>query len=181
MENNQAPKKSHNKRGSGHYLTYGVWILFAIVLTVLFGFLLERQRNPNQNPDSSTGVGNIREVVLERNRMGHYVASGSINDHMVEYLLDTGATHVSVSAGLASKLGLVRGTPMPTSTANGVITTYATVLDRVKLGNIVLRNVRASINPYTPDDQVLLGMGFLKHLELMQKGNLLTIRQVLQD
>jgi len=48
----------------------------------------------------------------------------------------------------------------------------------VELGGIVIKNIRASINPHTPDDQVLLGMGFLKHLELVQKGDFLTIRQV---
>jgi len=163
---------------NGHYMVYGVWVLFAIALTLLFGYLLDHQRNPNQSLQTRISVDNVREVVLKRNRMGHYVASGSINGESVEFLLDTGATHVAISENLSRRLGLVRGNPIPTSTANGVITTYGTVLDEVELGGIVIRNIRASINPYTPDEQVLLGMGFLKQLELVQKGDLLTIRQV---
>lgn len=178
MPNNQYPEQQKGTARTGQYITYGVWILFAVMLTMLFGFLMDRQRNPNQSLETRISVDNVHEVVLKRNRMGHYVASGSVNGRAVEYLLDTGATYVAIPETLALKLGLSRGNPIPTSTANGVITTYATVLDRVELGGILLRNVRASINPHTPDDQVLLGMGFLKHLELIQKGDSLTIRQV---
>lgn len=178
MRNHQNPEEQRVTDRTGHYITYGVWILFAVMLTLLFGFLMDRQRNPNQSLETRISVDNVREVVLKRNRIGHYVASGTINGRAVEYLLDTGATHVAIPESLALKLGLTRGKPIPTSTANGVITTYATVLDRVELGGIMLRNVRASINPHTLDDEVLLGMGFLKHLELIQKGDLLMIRQV---
>ena len=54
---------------------------------------------------------------------------------------------------------------------------YDTVADEVRLGNIVLRQVRASINPHMLGDTVLLGMSFMKNLELVQKGDTLTIRQ----
>jgi aspartyl protease family protein len=63
------------------------------------------------------------------------------------------------------------------STANGIITTYATRVATVSLGNIELHNIRASINPYAPDDDVLLGMSFLKELEMVQRGDVLILRQ----
>jgi len=46
--------------------------------------------------------GDVREVVLKRNRYGHYVANGSINGSQVEFLLDTGATAVAVPAATAA-------------------------------------------------------------------------------
>jgi len=37
--------------------------------------------------------------------------------------------------------------------------------------------VRASINPQSSDDNILLGMTFLKHLDFAQRGDQLTLRQ----
>jgi len=119
----------------------------------------------------------VRELTLQRNRFGHYVASGNINDTPVVFLLDTGASDVSVPENLARQIGLKRGRPMMYQTANGTITVFATRLDKVDLGGIVLRQVRASINPNMQGNEVLLGMSFLKHLEFSQRGNTLVLRQ----
>jgi len=105
------------------------------------------------------------------------VASGSINNTPVVFLLDTGASDVSVPEKLAQAIGLKRGRPMIYQTANGTITVYATRLDKVDLGGIVLGQVRASINPNMQGNKVLLGMSFLKHLEFTQRGDTLILKQ----
>ena len=153
------------------------WILVALLLTLAFGNYLERQHNPNRTIDSRVTENLVREVVLKRNRAGHYVATGQINGKPVDFLLDTGATTVSVPNGFAERLGLRRGPRLQATTANGVITTYSTTLAQVSLGDILLKDVQASINPHTNTDEVLLGMAFLKHLELVQRGDTLTLRQ----
>ena len=158
-------------------MVYGAWVLAALLLTWLFSGLLDRQRNPNNQVHSSIGAGNQREIVLKRNRFGHYVASGEINGQDVVFLLDTGATVVSVPIGIARRLKLKPGARRMVETANGRIITYATTLDSVKIGNIELNRVAASINPRSDSREVLLGMTFLKHLELLQRGDTLTIRQ----
>jgi aspartyl protease family protein len=84
---------------------------------------------------------------------------------------------VSVPAGVAARLGLKRGVPLRANTANGVITTYSTRLDQVRLGDIELDNVRADINPHMQGNDVLLGMSFLRKLEFTQRDRELTIRQ----
>ena len=91
--------------------------------------------------------------------------------------MDTGATRVSIPAGVAARLGLTRGRPGRASTANGTIVVYATVLDRVTLGNLAMEGVHADINPHMQGDTVLLGMSFMKHLEMTQRGDRLTLRQ----
>ena len=63
------------------------------------------------------------------------------------------------------------------STANGTIPVNMTTLGRVQIGNIVLNNVRAHINPYMDEEEILLGMTFLKHLEFTQRGDQLILRQ----
>jgi aspartyl protease family protein len=153
------------------------WLVLLLLLAVLFGDRLQELRNPNQQVQSTVLTGGVREVTLRRNRAGHYVATGLINGKPVEFLLDTGATTVSVPEGLARHLGLSRGPPMRAATANGVITTYATRLGSVTLGDIEVGNVGADINPHMGGNAVLLGMSFLKNLEFTQRGNTLTLRQ----
>ncbi len=160
----------------GQWMIVAMWIGVLLVLTMGFGNWLERERNPNRQLSSRTS-GGVREVALRRNREGHYVASGTINGHPVVFLLDTGASDVSVAQDLARQLGLRRGAPLTMQTAGGLVTGYATRLDSVRLGDIEQRGVRASINPQAVDDQVLLGMSFLRHLEMIQQGDTLTLRQ----
>ena len=161
----------------GAIMTILAWILVLGLLSAFFGGWLEKLENPNQRVQTSVSADGVREVVLRQNRAGHYVANGAINGHRVTFLLDTGATSVSVPARIAAPLGLKRGVPQRANTANGTITTYATRLDEVRLGDIRLENVRADINPHMHSDEVLLGMSFLRKLEFTQRDRELTIRQ----
>lgn len=164
-------------KATGRFMVYVAWALALGLLTWGFSNVLDFQHNPNASPATSLGSDGEKVVVLRRNRLGHYVTAGRINGVPVEFLLDTGATNVSVPAAVAERLGLKRGAPRPVQTANGIITTYSTRLGSVKLGNIELTGVRASINPHSDSRSVLLGMSYLKHLELVQRGDTLTILQ----
>jgi len=167
-----------NPQGIGKGMMIGAWILLLLLLTLYFGRVLEERQNPNRNPGGAVTTQGTREVVLERNAQGHYVASGRINGHPVTFLVDTGATQVAVSERLARKLGLRKMGGTFSHTANGVVAAWETVLDRVTLGVIEQRRVRATILPdLRPWDQVLLGMSFLKKLELVQRDGTLLLRQ----
>ena len=117
-------------------------------------------------------------VRLVCNCYGYYLVFGEINGQLVLFMLDIGAIEVVVSAVFAVILGLARGRPSQARTANGDITVYRTTLDRLRIGPLTLRNVRASINPnMRADDEILLGMSALKHLELITRDGVLTLRQ----
>jgi len=165
----------HPTRRLGKGMAIAAWLLVLGLLTLFFNNWLEDQRNPNRQVHGMTAANGVREVILQRNRYGHYVANAAINGRAVEVLLDTGATLVSVPDGLARALDLRRGPAIPVETANGTITTYATRLSRIQLGDIVVHDVTAAINPRS--DDVLLGMSFLKHLEFTQRGDTLTLHQ----
>ena len=160
----------------GSKFTILAWILFIGLMTYYFHQYLEKQNNPNDQVNSIT-TDNLQQVILDRNRAGHYVATAYINDQEVVAILDTGATDVSIPANIANRLNLQRGPSFEVSTANGNITVYATTIDKIQLGGITLQGIRANINPYLREQDVLLGMSFLKHLEFSQQGQQLILKQ----
>ncbi len=163
--------------GLGKGMMLGAWVLLLLLLTLVFGRVLERRENPNPDPGGVV-TGEAREVRLVRNADGHYVAGGAVNGLPVTFLVDTGATRVAVSKRLADRLGLERRGGTFSRTANGVVAVWQTRLDRVRLGVIEQRAVPAVILPeLEPWDQVLLGMSFLKHLEMEQRDGVLVLRQ----
>lgn len=169
---NQEPEAPRRMGGA---MIAAAWLVVIAVVGMLFADLLEGQFNPNREVRSRVLDGGHAQVELHRNRQGHYVASGRINGEPVVFLVDTGATDVSVPAHLASRLGLERGRPIQAQTANGVVTAWRTTLDRVELGDIAMGGVRANINPGMQGNEVLLGMSFLGELELTQRDGLLTL------
>ncbi len=171
------PSPEQQQRKIGKSMVLAMWLIILGLLTLFFNKHLENQYNPNQQVMKRELPGGNREVVLERNRYGHYVANGLINGRPVVFLLDTGATDISIPAHIARRFGLREGRRMLFQTANGTAYGYATRLDSVSLGNITLTDLPASINPNVEHDEILLGMSFLKHLEFSQKGNTLTLRQ----
>jgi aspartyl protease family protein len=160
----------------GRAMLFGAWISGLALLALFFHQWLERDNNPNPHPLTLQGADGVVEVVLQRNRAGHYVASGKINGEPVRFLVDTGATDVALSLDLARRLDLRLGPEGSSRTANGITRTWPTRLARVELGGLVAHGVRASVLPNMPGDEVLLGMSFLKPLELIQRGDTLTLR-----
>ena len=116
------------------------------------------------------------EIVLDANRQGQYIAKGYINSTAVTFLVDTGANDVSIPAHIAKRIGLKTGQKIRFETANGSAMGFKTRLDTIKLGDIELNNISASINPNVKFDEILLGMSFLKHVELIQKNKTMTFR-----
>jgi aspartyl protease family protein len=154
----------------------GFWILVLIFVAMFFQKFLDSERNPNTSPETRYSEG-VREVVLQRNRYGHYNLTGYINGEEVEFLVDTGATNISIPEHIAGKIGLQRLHEMMFETANGLAKGFATRLNKVRVGSIELSDLDASINPNVDDDTVLLGMSFLKKIEFTQKGDTLILRQ----
>ena len=156
--------------------TVSGWILGFLLLALIFSKVVDYQSNPNQSVATSQS-SQFKEIVLERNRYGHYVFDGEINGKSVTFLVDTGATEISIPATLQTYLQLKAGRSFSVSTANGIASVYSTRLDELKLGEILLTDIKAHLNPGLPDDQILLGMNVLKNMELVQRGDSLIIRQ----
>ena len=103
---------------------------------------------------------------------GHFVATGAINGIAVRFLVDTGATQVSLSNSEAKRLGInyIAGQKTLTSTANGVVPTYRVKLVEVRVGDIVLNNVGGTVHVGDNLPIVLLGMSFLNRMDMKRDG-----------
>ena len=174
QDQNQASKQQQR---IGRIMIYLMWFLVLGLLTFFFQRYLDKAHNPNQALSTKVLDAGTREVILTRNRYGHYVTSGQINGSDVVFMLDTGASDISVPEHIALELKLKRGSRAYYNTANGVIMNYMTRLDEVAIGGIVLQDVSASINPASDSDDILLGMSFLRQLEFAQRGDKLILRQ----
>lgn len=156
---------SPQRTGFGMMLAAALGLLG--LLTWFFAGQIDQRANPNRQVQSAV-LGERIEVTLQSDRQGHFVATGSINGRSVDFLVDTGATLVSIPEALADRLGLERLAPIGLQTAAGPVQGWMTRLDEVRLGDIVQRDVAAAINPGR-HETVLLGMSFLRELEMTQR------------
>ena len=128
------------------------------------------------NPNRALTVGPAGEVVLQRNPAGHFLADGEVNGARVTFLLDTGATYIAIPAQVARELKLKLGPPITLQTAAGAATGYPTRLESVRLAGIEMRDMAAVVSEGLEPGVVLLGMNFLKRLEMTQRGEHLVLK-----
>lgn len=153
----------------------GFWVVGLALAVLLGNHWIERSRNPNNQVVTSVD-GDKRSITLKRSGGGHYLVTGTINNAKIDFLVDTGATSVSIPARFADKIGLSRGAEIPIITANGISTAFETRIDTLRIGDLEVRNATAHINPGLTHE-VLLGMSVLKNYELIQRGDTLVIRE----
>lgn len=121
-----------------------------------------------------------REVQIFADSSGMYTVTGSINGHLTNFLVDTGATHIAMNADHAQRLGIdfrYTGVKHTVETASGVELAYGITLKSVKVGEIELRDVQASVLDGKHPSDVLLGMSFLGRLDMQRSGQALTLRR----
>ncbi len=167
---------AYSTRKLGNAFTWLGWIIGLLLLVLLFNGILGEQQNPNRRIDTVQN-GLMQQVELQRNRQGHYVFNGFINDHEVTFMIDTGATTTSIPLALGQRLGLRKGFRYRVQTANGIADAWSTRIDSLRIGDMVFNNVEASLNPGFAGNEVLLGMNVLKNIEMIQRGDTLILRK----
>lgn len=117
---------------------------------------------------------------ISRDMTGHFHADALVEGTHVRFLVDTGASDVALSAEDAQRIGIDLSTlryTVPYRTANGTIFAARVKLKEVKVGEIALRDVTASISREGLDTS-LLGMSFLGRLAAVEvRGERLVLRE----
>lgn len=159
--------------------------VFAIIVVFLLGLyhhelkdlyysLVDNQVDaaPILNPDGS--------VVIRSHDGTHFFHNFTVNGKEVRFLVDTGASHLTLTQQDAAAVGIDVNSlqyNLRTSTANGFTYSAFVLLSEVSIGGIVLNNVKASVSR----DKLgisLMGMSFLSRLSsfTIAKG-MMTLRQ----
>lgn len=117
-------------------------------------------------------------AVLNVDGRGHFVTTGAVNERPVVFLVDTGASMISLGAAEARRLGLdvKHARTVVVETANGRAMAARIKLDSVRVGEIVLHNVDALVHPQDMP-VALLGMSFLNRLEMQRLGDIMTLKK----
>ncbi len=125
--------------------------------------------------NTESGVNN--PVHLYADSRGHFFGNLTVNGTSLKYLVDSGATTVAMNSGDAKFAGIdyEKGNKSRASTANGVVDVYLVTLNTLKIGTIVLHNVRASVIEGGSPAYVLLGMSVQNRLKMTRNGSTLTM------
>src|SRR5688572_2977171 len=99
----------------GRGMIYLMWIAVLAGLAAFFSELNNRSEDSSQI--AGVDADGRAQLILNRNRHGHYRAQGSINGQPVKFLLDTGASDVNIPIAVARRLNLGMGAPLSAHTA----------------------------------------------------------------
>lgn len=139
---------------------FGLWALTFGGIVMAYGIWEDISRNSR---GSFARVNERGNVVLEKQRDGHFHATVVINGAPIDTLVDTGATLTVLTPQDATRAGFDIDRLQfsgQARTANGIVATAPIRLDRVALGPFEERNVSAAVNGGNLDKS-LLGMEFL--------------------
>lgn len=128
---------------------------------------------------SGDGGGSRAETTtLTADGRGHFVTTGAVNGVPVRFLVDTGATLVSLGVSDAVRAGIEyrKGEPSMTMTANGPTQVWRVKLNAVRVGETTLNNVEAAVHAIDLP-VALLGMSYLNRMEMNREGSTMTLRK----
>jgi aspartyl protease family protein len=131
-------------------------------------------------PQADPSPSGSRNVVLKRGNGGHFWTDARVDGRRIEFVVDTGATAIALRESDAARLGLRpsdREYTVKVSTANGMTRAAPVVLKRVEIGDIVVRDVPALIQPDKALGVNLLGMTFLSKVRWAHDRGRLVLEQ----
>jgi aspartyl protease family protein len=120
------------------------------------------------------------KLIIAPDSADMYSISGTINGFHVPFVVDTGATLVSMNSNVAKKLGIdykLNGKESQSYTASGMDKIYIVNLKKVKVGDIELRNVEGAVHEGSFPVTTLLGMSFLGKLDMKREGRVLELHK----
>ena len=118
-----------------------------------------------------------QEVRIARDGQGHYRVNGTIDGRSVPFLVDTGATVLTMSSEAADRIGIDyrSGPTTGVQTASGQTQAFVVTLGAVEVGGVVVNGVEAVVIEGAYPLELLLGMSFLSHFGMQDRAGVLTL------
>jgi aspartyl protease family protein len=108
-----------------------------------------------------------RSMAIKAGSGGHFFTDAAVRGGSVRFMIDTGATSIILTKADADRLGIELNDGDFTQqymTAAGIVRAAPVTLDDLRIGSLVLRNVKVSVTRSGSGVSVL-GMTFLKRLQ----------------
>ena len=117
-------------------------------------------------------------VTLTADSGGHFSTIGTINGTTVRFLVDTGATLISMGKtdAVRANVDYQKGSPAMSMTANGPTRIWKVTLNSVRVGDVTLNQVDGAVHEQDLP-VVLLGMSFLNRMEMKREGQSMTLKK----
>lgn len=147
----------------------------AVFWVVVLGLLYVGMEHYLQPPAATvTGSGSLQ---LQRHRDGHFYADGHINGQPVRFMVDTGATYITITDALADRAGLHGGEATQFATANGSRTGRLVRAQSVAVGPLQVRSLTVGVG-YSGNnaEDALLGQNFLRQFDVSMRGDVLELQ-----
>lgn len=148
-------------------------LFWLVIMGAVYGGI-KMVMKPRQITISMSG-----EMTIPRARDGHFYAPGHIAGQPVVFLVDTGASYVTVSQEFAQHAGIdSSGTPTRFRTANGVIDGRIVADVPVSLGPATVSGVNVAVGMIGIDrNHALLGQSFLSKFQITLSGSEMILRK----
>lgn len=162
---------NHQPASPGQTGLIPMMIFWCVVMGLLY-LLMTHYLKPKQAQVRSNG-----DLVIERSSDGHFYTLGAVNGQEVKFMVDTGASLVSVSDAFAQQVGLSGGRPTTFNTANGSRTGRVVEGVTIAIGPVRVSNVRVGVGLQMGDDnEALLGQSFLSKFDITMGKNQMVLR-----
>ncbi|CAN7314316.1 retropepsin-like aspartic protease [Variovorax sp. LjRoot84] len=137
-----------------------------------------RMDTPVSIGGAGPGGGGGNRIVLPVSSGGHFMTQGAINGRSVNFMLDTGATSIAMSAADAQRIGLdfSKGQPIRMGTANGIALGYRVRLNSVRVGDVEVYDVEAVVSQQ-PMPYVLLGNSFISRFSMRRDADQMVLEK----
>lgn len=119
-----------------------------------------------QPPESSGAISTSLPLTLKQQNNGHYFVDGAINGKPLVFVIDTGASVVTLPGADAARAGIACENPSLMETANGIAEACTAVISELKFGHFVIKDAKSMIVQNL--SQPLLGMNILQHFKMAQ-------------
>jgi aspartyl protease family protein len=149
-----------------------VWIaVFWLGLMGLLFAVMTNYTNQRKTVIEARGV-----MTIKKNRDGHFYAPGAINGQAVIFLVDTGATLISISDDFARKARLPAGEPAQFNTTGGTRAGTIVSAGTVQADSFQASNMRVSTGLDVSDSKhASVGQNFLSKFSTQTEGDTFTL------
>lgn len=147
----------------------------------LFAQYAEKNLTAPHTPEPSKAMAAVtttapggRTVVIPRDSRGHFQVNARVDGKRMDFMVDTGASVIALTARDAARLGLrpaAREFTTEVKTANGTVRAARAQLNRVDIDDVTVRDVAALIVPDEALNENLLGLSFLSKLRRFEYSN----------